>query len=96
MSQQGNDSWRRVLGSIAILLTLTFTLASIAPLARGQEESPRVNSAWIQPGDRVAWLGGRLWEELAERGDLESILSIRMSGLPVAFRNVGWSGDDVE
>lgn len=96
MSQQGNDSWKRVLGSIALLLILTRIHAWIAPAAHAQEESPRFNSAWIQPGDRVAWLGGRLWEELAERGDLESILSIRMAGLPIAFRNVGWSGDDVE
>jgi len=96
MSQQGNESWRLGLRSIAALLMLTLSQTWIAPAARGQESTPRVNSAWIQPGDRVAWLGGRLWEELAERGDLESILSIRMAGQPIAFRNVGWSGDDVE
>ncbi len=96
MSQQGNVSWKRVLGSIAFLLTLSLPQAWMAPAAYGQEAVPRFNSAWIQPGDRVAWLGGRLWEELAERGDLESILSIRMAGQPIAFRNVGWSGDDVE
>lgn len=96
MSQHGNDSWKRVLGSIAVFLFLALSTIWIAPSVRGQEQPPRFNSAWIQPGDRVAWLGGRLWEELAERGDLESILSIRMAGLPIAFRNVGWSGDDVE
>ena len=58
--------------------------------ARG-EESP-----FIRPKDRVAWVGGRLWEQMQERCDLEAILTIRLAGQEVTFRNVAWSGDDIE
>ncbi|MFO0922899.1 MAG: hypothetical protein U0905_10490 [Pirellulales bacterium] len=50
----------------------------------------------IQANDRVAWLGGRLWEEMQDHGELEAILAGRLAGKHVSFRNVAWSGDDVE
>ncbi len=62
----------------------------------------RGNSATNEPSelirarDRVAWVGGRLWEQMQERCDLESILAVRLAGKEVTFRNVAWSGDDVE
>jgi len=50
----------------------------------------------LQPNDRVAWLGGRTWEQMSEHGDLELMLTIRRPEFQLRFRNVSWSGDDVE
>ncbi len=51
----------------------------------------RGNSATNEPSelirarDRVAWVGGRLWEQMQERCDLESILAVRLAGKKSLF-----------
>lgn len=54
------------------------------------------NTGAIRAGDRVAWVGGRLWEDMQDYGQLDSLLASRLKGSTVVFRNVAWSGDDVE
>jgi len=50
----------------------------------------------LRADDRIAWLGGRNWEQMSEYGDLELQLTIRRPDYRLRFRNVAWSGDDVE
>lgn len=88
--------------------TLAFASVLLAshPLAIASESSSTSSfglagnaagsSEVIQANDRVAWLGGRLWEEMQDHGELEAILAGRLAGKHVSFRNVAWSGDDVE
>ncbi len=56
---------------------------------------PSITESVFQKHDRVAWLGGRLWELMQEYGDLEAQLAIRLPHLALTFRNCAWSGDDV-
>lgn len=50
----------------------------------------------IGTGDRVALVGGTLIESLQSRGDCEALVILRQPALRVPFRNLGWSGDDVD
>ncbi len=50
----------------------------------------------IGAGDRVALIGGTLIESLQSRGDCEALVILRQPALRVPFRNLGWSGDDID
>lgn len=59
------------------------------------------SNSLFQPGDRVAWIGGQIFESAQEQGWLEAELRWRLllqspSLQDISFRNVAWSGDDVE
>ncbi|QDV22720.1 sulfatase-like hydrolase/transferase [Aureliella helgolandensis] len=49
---------------------------------------------WLVPGDRVAWLGGTLFERAQETGRLESEFAARAPLSGLTFCNLAWSGDD--
>lgn len=49
----------------------------------------------LQPGDRVAILGGTLVERMQSSGAIEAEIQSRRPDWKLTFRNLGWSGDDV-
>jgi lysophospholipase L1-like esterase len=49
----------------------------------------------LQPGDRIAMVGGTLVEQMQIAGSLEAELQCRRPDWQLSFRNLGWSGDDV-
>lgn len=49
----------------------------------------------LQPGDRLALVGGTVIERLQESGLLEVALHQRRPEWKLSVRNLGWSGDDV-
>lgn len=76
-----------------IVMGLGCLLTMSVSLCLGQET--------IRSQDRVAWLGGQLWESAQDYGWLEAELQTRLASQRpslnnVDFRNVAWSGDDVE
>ena len=46
-------------------------------------------------GDRVAFLGGTLFERDRLYGEIETSLTLHFRGRRVSFRNIGWDGDTV-
>jgi hypothetical protein len=48
----------------------------------------------LRPGDRLALVGGTLWELKQEYGELETLLAARWWEWGLSFRNTSWSGDD--
>lgn len=49
----------------------------------------------FEENDRVVFLGATFIERLQSTGFLEAMLSTRLAGKKVTFRNLGWSGDTV-
>ncbi|TWU59788.1 hypothetical protein Poly51_00600 [Rubripirellula tenax] len=49
----------------------------------------------LQPGDRVAIVGGTFVERMQDSGTFEAELQSRRPEWKLSFRNLGWSGDDV-
>lgn len=71
---------------LALLLAgLVFNQASVQAEAAFQ----------LQEGDRVAFLGGGIWEQDRTHGFLETRLTRRFPEAHVLFRNFGWGGDTV-
>lgn len=80
-----------------LLLLLPFSWANLI----AQSTPPQPPTTPIQSGDRVAWIGGELFEAAQEFGWLESETRARLALLSppildVSFRNLGWSGDDLD
>lgn len=46
-------------------------------------------------GERVAFLGGTLWERERLYGEVETALTAHFAGRDITFRNLGWDGDTV-
>jgi len=55
--------------------------------------SAAATSAWVQPGDRVVFIGSGWVERMHHHPWLETMLTLQVPG--VTFRNIGWSGDTV-
>lgn len=71
-------------------MPITLVLACTA-LACGFADDA-VPEPLLKPGDRVAFVGGSLWEEERRSGRFEAELT--MNGpADVTFRHLGWSGD---
>ncbi len=49
----------------------------------------------LEPGDRVAVVGGTMIERMQSSGALEAELQSRQPDWKLRIRNLGWSGDDV-
>jgi lysophospholipase L1-like esterase len=77
--------------AVCLVLPVLFQTQSVAQ----DVSSTSSASAVVKKGDRVAWLGGQIWELMQDQADLETVLAIRLAGQQIVFRNCGWSGDDV-
>ena len=49
----------------------------------------------FKPGDRIVFIGDALIERDIYHNYLETMLSVRLHGQGVTFRNAGWAGDTV-
>ena len=54
-------------------------------------EDARQADPLLRPGDRVALVGGSVWEDERRSGALETALTLATPG--VTFRHLGWGGD---
>ncbi|MFM9065219.1 MAG: GDSL-type esterase/lipase family protein, partial [Pirellula sp.] len=81
----------------ALALTLasgTLSLDTLAQDAVAQDPTTaRPDKAIVQPGDRIALIGGGWVERMHNHPWLETMLTLEVPG--VTFRNMGWSGDTV-
>ncbi len=81
---------------LLLAVCLVYAIFSVQAQAVYQDTSAKASeSAIVKKGDRVAWLGGQIWELMQDQADLETIVAIRLAGQQIVFRNCGWSGDDV-
>ncbi|MBU6238994.1 MAG: SGNH/GDSL hydrolase family protein [Planctomycetes bacterium] len=62
-------------------------------VAAATGSSAAATSAWVQPGDRVVFIGSGWVERMHHHPWLETMLTLQVPG--VTFRNIGWSGDTV-
>ncbi|HIA20727.1 MAG TPA: hypothetical protein EYN70_15150 [Planctomycetaceae bacterium] len=74
---------------VSLLAAIVFMLALPQ---RGTAEAQQL----LQPGDRVVLLGGAFIERMQTHGYLETELASHLSHLNLTFRNLGWSGDNVQ
>lgn len=77
--------------SVTCFLVSLILLPSIPPAARAADAKPFE----LRNGDRVAFIGGTFIEREQEHAWLETRLRIRWPEGKIAFRNLGWSGDNV-
>ena len=69
----------------------------LAPQAAAQTTDQGASSAFtLRDGDRVVLLGSTFIERAQAHGYLETALTSRFPGANVQFRNLGWSGDNVQ
>ncbi len=80
---------RRALLAVAAFWFLT---CSTLVLASGPEDAPEPNP-WVQPGDRVVFVGSGWVERMQQHPWLEMMLTAQVP--EATFRNIGWSGDTV-
>jgi hypothetical protein len=64
---------------------------SAAVLACGFASVDEAPEPLLRPGDRVAFVGGSLWEGERRGGELETALTLAVPD--VTFRHLGWAGD---
>jgi hypothetical protein len=74
------------------LSLLAATAIMLALPQRGTVEAQQL----LQPGDRVVLLGGTFIERMQTHGYLETELASQLAHLNLTFRNLGWSGDNVQ
>lgn len=87
-----NGSLKPLIVRCAVLVACVAT--GCAASAFGQTSSPAAgSSSWVQPGDRVVFIGSGWVERMHHHPWLETMLTLQVPGL--TFRNVGWSGDTV-
>jgi hypothetical protein len=103
------SAWLVAAGSVfgGLVFDSGFLAAQEVPLPRaavlaaepaGSDERPASASPLaeaLRPGDRLALVGGTLWELKQEYGELETLLAARWWEWGLSFRNTSWSGDDV-
>ena len=70
----------------ATLLPLALAACGLAGAEDGSAPDPLLN-----PGDRVALVGGTFWEDERRSGTMETALTLAVPN--VTFRHLGWGGD---
>ena len=70
---------------------MSATLLPFAALACGFAGDGAAPDPLLKPGDRVAFVGGSVWEDERRDGALETALTLATPG--VSFRHLGWGGD---
>src|SRR5258706_15719792 len=76
---------------ISLLLSAALLLAFAGRTATAREREPFE----FKQNDRIVFIGDGLVERDLQYNYLETMLSVRLHGKGVTFRNVGWSGDTV-
>ncbi len=52
-------------------------------------------AAWVQPGDRIAYVGNTFADQLRNHGYVEALLLNEFVDDPISIRNLAWAGDTV-
>ena len=71
-----------------MLAPISLTLTAVACGFAGESSPPKLE---LNPGDRVAFVGGSFWEEERRGGEIETALTLAVPD--VTFRHLGWAGD---
>ena len=74
---------------------LLITLCLFAATAVADDLPPPKHPLELRDGERVALLGGTFIERMQIHGYLETLLTAAHPDRDIAFRNLGWSGDNV-
>ncbi len=77
------------------LAALAFLLAPPAPLRSADETAPAAKLE-LRPGDHVCLIGNTLAERMQHFGWLETLLHARFPKHHLVFRNLGFSGDEID
>ena len=83
------STWKDRITPISLLAAIA-VVAAISPASNASAEPLAVNN-----GDRIALIGTTFFEREGRYGCIETLMTAHFRDLDLTFRNLGWSGDEV-
>src|SRR5438874_2499140 len=85
--------WRLTLAVLAALLPCLALLRTAGAQLQVNDPATKLE---LRPGDRISIIGNTLADRMQHDGWLETYLYSRFPKLDLVFRNLGFSGDEID